>query len=80
MTAVSSIANLRDVIRGQDVTWHFPIFQGVPAELGHVAVRMERRSGKGLLLKSLEIMALPLAVWVMLCVAAFECLAFDENC
>lgn len=46
MITVSSIANLRDVIRGQDVTWHCPIFQGVPAELSHVAVGMERRSGK----------------------------------
>lgn len=45
-----------------------------------MAVGMERRSGKGLLLQSLRIMALLLAELVMLCVAAFECSASDENC
>lgn len=69
---VSSTADLRDVIWGQDVTWQFPIFPGVPVELSHVAMGMERRSRKGL--------ALPLPELVVLCVAAFECLAFDESC
>lgn len=67
---VSSTADLRDVVWGQDVTWQFPIFPGVPVELSHVAMGMERRSRKGL--------ALPLPELVLLCVAAFDFWAFDE--